>query len=78
MFNKDTVLLYLYQWILVDFLCKTYTKVDFRHAKILRCHFLDQYLLLLSMVVYESLIPTFGWHITVIKKLLPKVGITLL
>jgi len=34
MFNKGAVLLYTYQYILVHFLCKAYSKVDFGHAKI--------------------------------------------
>jgi len=34
MHNKGTVLLYTYQYILVNFSHKAYSKVDFRHAKI--------------------------------------------
>jgi len=34
MFNKGTVLLWTYQYILVDFLRKAYCKVDFGHTKI--------------------------------------------
>jgi len=36
----------MYQCILVDFLCKAYSKVDFGHAKILDAIFLGQSLLL--------------------------------
>jgi len=34
MFNKGTVLLYTYLYILVDFSCKAYSKVGFGPAKI--------------------------------------------
>jgi len=35
MFNKGTVLLLMYQCILINFSHKAYSKVDFGHAKIL-------------------------------------------
>jgi len=53
MFNKGTVLLKAYQYILVDFLHKAYCKVDFRHAKILDAIFMGQSLLLSTTILND-------------------------
>jgi len=53
MFNKGTALLYLYQYILVDFLHKAYSKVDFGHAKFGQ-HFLGQSLLLSTTILNDE------------------------
>jgi len=53
MFNKGTMLLWMYQYILVDFSCKAYCKVDFGHAKILDAIFLGQSLLLSTTVLND-------------------------
>jgi len=53
MLNKGTVLLYLYQCILVKFSCKDYSKVDFGHNKISDAIFAGQYLLLSTTVLND-------------------------
>jgi len=54
MFNKGTVLLWMCQYILVDFLRKAYSKVDFGHAKISDAIFLGQFLLLSTIVLNDK------------------------
>jgi len=55
MFNKGMVLLQLYQCILVDFLGKVYSKVDFGHVKFWTPFFSGQSLLLSTTVLNDTI-----------------------